>query len=473
VKFRKHALHLVVTAGMVGGVLAVAAPAAHAVTALPDVCGTYLQGTIDPAGGPLPSGIIPLVPAGTPQTYGVFGHLAKGQDKQIVNLHQAGVVGTKETKASLGLTWGGIITGNTAENGPNAPYLTVANGGTEPTGGTTSMKIAWTTDAKTGNVTMPTVQVAEASKQLNDAKGSIAKGTVEGSSAQDDMGVQIGNVQQGSALPQNTIDQVLVPNDSTVTDTYQLTMSFPAFVGPPLGGLTLQSNPIAPNATAATVATAINAGAGWGGIVGPGATVTAVTPLPSVAASDYTINFGGAFAGRALPLLGTTKPNPLPPPATIETQQGNLKTTLVDDGSIWNGTTSGGVNPSKSPISDLGNGILTSTGIMSSGPVGGVANLTSTTLGGKIIGGTNTGKSTFVEDTQYTFIEYPPSLVAAINPNLAANGALPILAAITGLSTASLGDFCGLGGLLVIFCVEDAAVIPSTFAGLCGAITTP
>ena len=90
---KKHALHLAVTAGMVGSMVAVAAPAAHAATALPDVSATYLQGTIDPAGGPLPAGIIPLVPPSTSQTYGVAGHLSKGQDKEIMTLNNTAAAG--------------------------------------------------------------------------------------------------------------------------------------------------------------------------------------------------------------------------------------------------------------------------------------------------------------------------------------------------------------------------------------------
>jgi hypothetical protein len=471
---------LAVVAGMVGSTFAVAAPAHAAGTPLPDICATYLQGTIDPTGGVLPSGIIPLSPPTTTQTYGVFGHLAKGQDKELVNIHQAGVVGTKETKVSLGLTWGGGQNqGQTAVNGPDAPYLTLANGGTAPTGGTTSLKLAWTTDAKTGSITYPTVQVAEASKNLTLAKAAIAKGVVTGTTGADESGVQIGNLQQGNAVqPANTIDQLLVPNDSTVTDSYRLSMSFPNIPqAGPLAGVTLVSNSIAVNATAAAITTAINTAPGFGGVVGAVATVANVTPLPSVAAGDFTITFGGAFAGQAVPMLSTLvpAPNPTPPPATImvESQSAALKATLVDDGSIWNSGTAGGVNPAKSPVSDLGNGILTSSGIMSNGPVGGVLGLTGTTVGGKVIGGSNTGKGTFIPDTEYTFIQYPSAIVAALNPNLANNGALGVLSAITGLTVASLGDNCGLGGLLAIFCAEDAAVIPSTFAGLCTTILTP
>ncbi len=470
-KLKKHALHLAVAAGMVGSMVAVAAPAAHAAgPTLPDICGTYLQGTIDPAGGPLPGGIIPLNPPTTSQTYGVFGHLAKGQDKEIVNVHQGGVVGTKEVKTTIGVTWGGgQNVGQPAPNGPNAPYLAAANGGTEPTGGTTSAKIAWTTDAKTGIVALPTVQVAEASKVATLKKGSITKGVVTGTPSGDDAGVQIGNLQQGnSVVPLNTIDQVVVPNDATTSDHYQLTMAFPNIpTAGPLAGVTLQSNPIAVNATAATVATAINSGPGWGGIVGPTATVTNVTPLPAVAAGDFKIVFAGALTGQALPLLGTTV-------GTTETQSAALKATVLDDGAIWNSGTAGGINPSKSPISDLGNGIITSTGVMSAGPVGGVAGTTSSTVGGELISGSNPGKANFIQDTQYTYIQYPSAIVSAIAPNLTSptNTAVPVLAAITGLPASSVGENCGLGGLLAIFCVEDAAVIPSTFAGLCGAITS-
>ena len=441
---------------MIGSMVVIAAPAAHATTALPDVCGTYLQGTIDPTGGPLPSGIIPLVPPGTTQTYGVFGHLAKGQDKEIINLQQAGVVGTAETKASLSLTWGGTITGNTAMNGPNAPYLTQALG-SEPAGGVTSMKLAWKTDKNTGNYTDPTVQVAEGDTAHH--KGNIAKGVITGVSGGDNLGAQTGNVQQGAGSPANldTIDRVVVPQSAT-SGTYVLSMTIPAIAGPPLGGVTLSSSPIAYNATAAAVKTAIDTGFQTPIPIGPVATVTA-----NANPGDFNIDFGGALAHQGLPLL------------SAGSQTGTLATTVLDDGSMWNSTLMGGVDPGVSPVSDLGNGILTATGIMSSGVVGGAANVAAVpefVAPGFPNNGKNLGKSTFVQDTQMTFIQYPAAIVAGIAPHLSpTNPAVPVLAGITGLTATQVGEACGLGGLLAIFCVEDAAVIPATFAGLCGAIT--
>ena len=103
---------------------------------------------------------------------------------------------------------------------------------------------------------------------------------------------------------------------------------------------------------------------------------------------DFNVEFNGAFTDQSLPSL------------TVASQTGTLPTSLLDDGSVWNGTRTGGVDPGIAPVSDLGNGIIASTGIMSSGPAGGVFNpLTLKT--------TNTGKSSFYPDTQYTFIQYP------------------------------------------------------------------
>jgi len=476
VKLKKHALHLTVAAGMVGSMVAVAAPAAHAATALPDICGTYIQGTIDPTGGPLPGGILPLIPAGTSQTYAVFGHLAKGQDKEVITL---GATGLGVTKASVGVTWGGIITGNIAENGPNAPYLTghaaitgppaiaaTGNNGVEPTGGVTSMKLAWKTDKTTGRVLYPTVSVAEASATQ---KAAITKGVVTGGPGGDNLGVQIGNVQQGNAVvPQNTIDRVVVPQSGSPTDTYKLAIGFPnVLAAGPLAGVTLVSNSIQVNALAAQVATAINTSPTWAGIVGPSAAVAANTNP-----GDFNITFNGALQNQSLPLLGTLVPAGAPPaPPTVETQSAGLKAAVLDDGSIWNSTLFGGVDPGAAPVSDLGNGVVTATGIMSAGPVGGVAGAPTN---GIMIGGKNNGKAGFVADSQFTYIQYPAQLIAGLAPNLNVSPgsqiAVATLAGLAGISPTSAGNACGLGGLLAIFCIEDAAVIPATFAGLCGAI---
>ena len=110
---KKRALHLAVTAGMVGSMVAVAAPAAHAAGPLPDYCGVYLQGSPDPAGGLIPAGLIPFPVTGntvSQSSYALIGHEAKGQDKIINDLNNT-TAGA--TRFSLGVTIGGLITATT------------------------------------------------------------------------------------------------------------------------------------------------------------------------------------------------------------------------------------------------------------------------------------------------------------------------------------------------------------------------
>jgi len=253
-------------------------------------------------------------------------------------------------------------------------------------------------------------------------------------------------VTQGSPSPATSeVANLVVPKEAT-GGSYQLKMSFPAFAGPPLGGVTLTTPAIAYNASAATVAATWNAvttGAGAGRTVA----VTGTNFNAGVADGDYTLTFNNAFANTNVPDIGTVDP-----------QVGNLATTMISDGSIANSKrAAGGRDPSITTISDLGGGIYASTGTMSAGPVGGVA-------------GKNTGKSGFYSDTQYTFIQYPAALVTAINSNLAQSGAIPILSAITGLPASQLSDNCSLSGLLTVFCVANAAVIPAMFSGLCATV---
>jgi len=451
VNLKKRALPLAVAVGVIGGALGIAAPAANAATALPDTCATYLQGTIDPLGGPLPGSIIPLNPPANNHVYGVAGHLAKGQDKVLNDLNNNGL-GAKRFSASLQI--GGTITGNTAVSGPNAPVLQTAFPAT--TDAVTSIKLGWANDTTVANTTkFATIQVAESSKLLAQ-KVAVAKGVINGAASTDDFGATLAVKSQGVASTSSEVANLVVPKEAT-GGSYQLRMSFPAFAGPPLGGVTLTTPAIAYNATAATVQgtwNAVTTGAGIGNTV----TVTG-TNFSGTTDGDYTLTFGGAFTNQNIPDM-----------TVVDPQVGNLATTLLSDGSIGNSKrAAGGRDPSISTIADLGasfgagSNIYAATGTMSSGPVGGT----------QVLNGKNTGKAGFYSDTQMTFIQYPTALVTAINPNLAANGALPILSAITGIPVPQLQDNCSLAGLLVVFCVANAAVIPATFAGLCGAITTP
>jgi len=438
-----------VTVGVIGGALGVAAPAVSAATVLPDVCAIYLQGTVDPAGGALPGSIIPLVPPANNHVYGVNGHLAKGQDKVLNDLNNSTLAG-KRFAASL--TLGGIVTGNTAENGPIAPVIDALNGAAPlPADAKTAIKLGWANDTTTPGATkFSTVQVAESST-IGAIKVPVAKGTVTALPGTDNLGPIIGVPVQGVTGVSSEVANLVVPKAAT-TGTYQLQIKFPTQVAlaGPLAGVSITTANIAFNANAGAVQSALTTA--MSPFFGPSAAaVTGTNFNAGLADGDYTITFQNGAANIGLPDLA------LPTPTTVT---GDLATTMLDDGGLQNAKRAGGVDPSISPISDVGNGVYAATGVFSGGPVGGVA-------------GKNTGKAGFFQDTQFTFIQYPSALVTAINANLANNGALPILAAITGLTTVQLGNNCGLGGLLAVFCVANSAVIPATFAGLCGAITTP
>ena len=161
---------------------------------------------------------------------------------------------------------------------------------------------------------------------------------------------------------------------------------------------------------------------------------------------DYTLTFGGSLAGGA-------------PIMTIgATQTGTLATTLLDDGSLWNGTRFGGVDPGIAPVSMLPQGIVSVNGVMSNGPVP-----------------TPGGKSQYAPDTQVTALGFPAILVSTVAPRLGTNdpgilGTTGALAGLVGAPLAAVNDPCGLGGLLALFCTAEASLIPASFAGLCPSI---
>jgi hypothetical protein len=123
---------------------------------------------------------------------------------------------------------------------------------------------------------------------------------------------------------------------------------------------------------------------------------------------------------------------------------------MVDDGSIWNGTRFGGIDPSISPISDLGRGVFTVSGVMKDSHNRFLA------------------PSRAVPDTQFLFVNYPAALVTSmLAPNLASSPALPAVSALTGVPVAVLGDSCSVGGLLAILCGIEPWSVPATFSALC------
>jgi hypothetical protein len=472
VNLKKRALGLVVTAGVVGSAVGIAAPSAGAAAIPPpDTCGVYIQGTVDPAGGVLPSGILPLDPPATLQTYSASGHLRKGQNKVINDLNNSGL-GVKRfsTGAELGedllkyptsyLVGPGIASGTLT--GPPAGGFAPD---TAPTAGSkTTVKIAWANHKTIAGVTLlPTVQVAEANAALQ--KYAAAKGTVTGISGTDTLGVGLGSLQQGQTQPvaQNTQYRLVTPKGAT-SGTFTLNMTIPAnALGPGVPPAPIPLNTVHNwNDSAAAIAATM---APVYGAISATVTVGGTNFVAGTTNGDYTLEFGGTLAGSATPTLSV--------PAGTTT--GNLAVTTLSDGSIWTGTRFGGPDPSNSPISHLGNfppnnvhpqgpfnGIYTASGVMSSGVRGGIA-------------GKNTGKANIVPDTQFVFVQYPTAIETTVAPRIGTSDAamlatLGVLGAITGLDVATLNRNCGAAGLLALFCFSQPAIIPPTFAGLCGAI---
>jgi hypothetical protein len=473
VNLKKRALGLVVTAGVVGGAVGIAAPSAGAYgVPPPDTCGVYIQGTIDPAGGMLPAGILPFDPPATDQTYSASGHLRKGQNKVINDLNNAAPAMKRfSTGAELGEDLAKYPTSYLV--GPGLASLS-ANGfapdATPTAGARTTVKVAWANHKTLAGVTLlPTVQVEEKDNAL--AKYKAAKGTVTGIVGADTLGVGLGAFQQGQSSPtlQNTQYRLVTPRGAT-SGTFTLSMTIPAdALGPGLPPVPIPLTTVHDwDDGAAAIEAAMDA------------VYTGALSLDSVAVSgtdfvagtvngDYIIEFNGVFTGAATPVLSVP----------VGTTTGNLAETTLSDGSIWTGTRFGGPDPSNSPINHLGNfpannitpagpfagdfnGIYTASGVMSSGIRGGVA-------------GKNTGKANIAPDTQFVFVQYPVLIETTVAPRIGTSDpamlvALGVLATIIGVDVATLDRNCGVAGLLALFCFSQPAVIPPVFAGLCGAL---
>jgi hypothetical protein len=476
VNLKKRALGLVVTAGVVGSAVGIAAPSAGAAAIPPpDTCGVYIQGTVDPAGGVLPSGILPLDPPATAQTYSASGHLRKGQNKVINDLNNATpAVKRFSTGAELGEDTvkypTSYLVGPGLASGVGSGLTTFAPDAAPDAGSKTTVKVAWANHKTVAGVTLlPTVQVAEANAAVE--KYAAAKGTVTGISGTDTLGVGLGAFQQGQSSPslQNTKYRLVTPKGAT-SGTFTLNMTIPANALAP----GVPPVPIPLNTThdwsdgAAAIETDMDLV--YTGVLSVDSVdVTGTDFVAGTTNGDYLIEFNGVFTGSATPTLSVP----------TGTTTGNLAVTTLSDGSIWTGTRFGGPDPSNSPISHLGNfpannitppgpyagdfnGIYTASGVMSAGPRGGVA-------------GKNTGKANIVPDTQFVFVQYPTLIETTVAPRIGTGDAamlatLGVLGAITGLDVATLNRNCGAAGLLALFCFSQPAIIPPTFAGLCGAI---
>jgi hypothetical protein len=469
VNLKKRALGLVVTAGVVGSAVGIAAPSAGAAAIPPpDTCGVYIQGTVDPAGGVLPSGILPLDPPATAQTYSASGHLRKGQNKVINDLNNSALAIKRfSTGAELGedlvkYPTSYLVGPGLAGGGGNAFAPDAA-----PTAGAkTTVKVAWANHKTIGGVTLlPTVQVEEKDAAL--AKYKAAKGTVTGISGTDTIGVGLGALQQGQSVPvlQNTQYRLVTPRAAT-SGTFSLNMTIPAdALGPGIPPVAIPLTTVHDWDDGAAAIEATMDAVYTGALSLDSVDVSGTDFVAGTTNGDYIIEFNGVFTGSTTPTLSVP----------TGTTTGNLAVTTLSDGSIWTGTRFGGPDPSNSPISHLGNfppdnvhpqgpfnGIYTASGVMSSGIRGGVA-------------GKNTGKANIVPDTQFVFVQYPTLIETTVAPRIGTGDAamlatLGVLGAITGLDVATLNRNCGAAGLLALFFDSQPAIIPPTFAGLCGAI---
>jgi len=438
---------------MVGSLVAVAAPAAHAATILPDFCGVYLQGTVDPAGGLIPAGDIPFPVTGNTvgqKSYVLVGHESKGQGTIVNDLNNT-TAGA--TRFKIGVTVGGTITGNTAATGPVAPVLG------NPVGSTSSVGIQWKNDA---NGLGPKMILVQASEKNTLGTQKISKGFVTEAGSADRLGAQIGTLTAGNngtgpgpiagvPGPASSSSFGLFIPPAATAGTFKLSMKFPAIAGPPVGGNTYHSGNInVVGLTPAIIATSLNTpvapppppDGGTFGNLGGGVSVVA-GPRPGT----YVISFAAtALANQSLPSLS----------ALAADQTGALATTVADDGALRNAWRNGGPDAGLSPVTDLGQGIFTSSGVMASGNIPAFA--------------TNpTGKWFITPDTQYLFLQYPAGLVSALVPNLATDfAAQGLLQAIVGANLTVTLDPCGLVGILGLFCTAAGASIPPAFLGICG-----
>jgi hypothetical protein len=449
-----------VSAVMLGSIFAATAiETAGAAVTLPDYCGVYIQGNIDPRGGLLPSGAIPA-PANIndpgQKAYVVTAHEAKGADKTVNDPNNA-TAGA--TRFQSGVTLGG--NNGTVVQPPIAPTLAGGDVSLSPVGSTTSIKVLWKNDANGLGPKPPQIQVQE----KNPATATsviVAKGFVTGMAGGDNKGPVIG-IKEQPPYGANTQYRLVTPNTAG-GGTFTLSMSFPTFPVSPLSGVTITTAAIAWDASGATIQGALLAA--FTPFVGPGSWSVAGTDLVAGVDGDYLITAGGAFTGQRLPslsVLGTTAP---------------LLDTVTSDGSIWNADKFGGIDASIAPISDLGGSgtslvagsadVYVSQGTMSSGNIPAIVNGTTTKP---------TGKWFSRNDTQFLFLHFPANLVYALSPGFVPPVTDPnvlfaqtLLGGLVGPNLSVTTDPCGLLGVLALFCNATPSAIPPSFTGICGLV---
>ena len=444
-KLNKRTLTLGVAATMVGGVVSLASVSPAGAAQIADNCGTYIQGFIDPVGGLIPAGALGNVNTNTPgqTTYIARGHESKGGDKVINTLENTALGGVR---FSASLTIGGL--NGTLPDASGAPLTDVAPVLSEPdplpdgpdiAGGTTSVKVGWKNDKNIANRPLhPTVQVGE---KAGLSKAVIAKGAVTGVTGADNKGPAIGNVSQTAPVT----NYLTTPKGAT-SGTYKLRMEFPSFAPPPFTGATIDTT-LDYNDDDTQIASALSAA--FAPFVGPGAFSVAGAPDWSAGADgEYTITAAGAIAAApSLPAFSI-------PEADVT---GTLATTVLDDGGIWNSRRNGGNNAGIGVISDLGQGIFSAQGVMSSGTI--------PTPPLKTL-----GKALFQNDTQFLFLHYPAGTPLLFVPDLETNaGYAPLVGVLQAIAPKiTVGqDSCDVLGLLALFCFATPGQIPPSFSGIC------
>jgi hypothetical protein len=434
---RRRLRHVALFVAIVCMTFGLAGPAAanhHILVA--DSCGIYMQGSVDPAGGVVPAGLFPA-PATINTTgqgkYFVAGHESKGQTQILSALNDATPAATR---LNLNVTVGGTINGNPGASGPVAPV----NG--NAANWTTNIKAQWKNDANGLGAKPPVISVTEANS-VTKVKHFIAKGFAVGVPGEDSIGPQIGRVQTGITFlgfPVQNAEHRLVTPASATSGTFALEMV--------LIGLTITVPGIPYNVTAAGLQSSLQSAFAILGAPGT-PTVTGTNFVANAVNGDYVIEFGGALAGANLGPLTVVDGS----------VSGTLATTVLDDGSIWNGTRYGGVNPDIGVVIEHGPGVFSALGIMSTGPIPSVGEKT-------------TGKWYAAPEAQFLVGQYPVSLVDTLAPTLATNViAQGIMQTLVGPSLTVTTDQCGLLGLFVIACNTSSWRLPATFDGLCAVLT--
>jgi len=468
VKVKKRALHLAVVAGIVGSAVTVAAPKADA--APPVVisnCAGFISGDIDPKGGVLPPDLIPFGIGGN--NYGSVTGVTKGDPAHAGVIEtDFGDVTAKGVRFSMKLT---------LQDTPALAGIAAASLQTLTLQKST-FAVAWKNDAL-GRPTFPTVALSESGK-LNavTAKVNAVKGTTSAVPGADGEGVVIGPVND------LTDQQTLIVDKSVTGGSFRLRLSLPGNALTTYLPIIIDTPNIAYNASAATIDatltgtlnTALGAPITDATVVG---TASTSTPGPSPGAAPPVIGTSGSYTIEldflAGPLAAQNFALTVRTTGQIGTYPNLVQTSSLlspvdagfSDGSMHNTSQVGGPDIGTQVISVLqGGAVMTGSGYISNGPVGGVLTTPLPLLNGK-----NNGKANVFPDMQYAWFYYPVALASTINPELDDNLARAFLEVVLGLPVDP--DYCSFGGLLLIFCASNPDLIPSDFAGFCQGILDP